>query len=134
MTFVVTQHVRRIQTVFLVLLLCAFVPYAAQAQTTVASDNGDNYSGGYVGSNQGTGFSTGFVETGFGSNDNGGTFLTGSTRAIDGTNSFAMFAGDTGSGAAVSRSFSTPLSGSDRYRIETLVRFDLTTDGGTAGT
>ena len=57
------QHVRRIQTVFFALLLCVALPFTVQAQTTVASDNGDNYASGgdYTSSNGGTGFANAFT-------------------------------------------------------------------------
>lgn len=127
------KHMRRIQAVFFALLLCVALPYTAQAQTTIASDDGEAYSSGYIGENEGTGFNA-WVQTQFGGDDQGGTFLASGGRELEGSQGFAMFAGDTGSGAAVSRSFSTPLSGSDRYQTSFLIQFDLDPNAGqTAG-
>ncbi|MGM0706036.1 MAG: T9SS type A sorting domain-containing protein [Bacteroidota bacterium] len=117
------------------------LPFTVQAQTTVASDNGDNYASGgdYTSSNEGTGFANAFTPKNFGGNDQGGTFLAetspnASDRGIDGDRSFAIFANDAGTGAAVSRSLSSSISGGDRFRVEFLIRFDLNpNDGQTAG-
>lgn len=124
----------QIRVALCTLLLVVFVPLSVQGQTVIAQDNGDNYSGDFVGENEGTGFDA-WAETQFGGNDQGSTFLAEtSDRGIDGDRSFGIFANDDGTGAALSRSLSSSISGGDRFRVEFLVRFDLDTNAGqTAG-
>lgn len=112
----------------LVLPLCA--------QTTVASDDGEAYSGvDFSDENQGTGFSGPFAFKLFGVDDQGGEYLENASsngHQIEGNQSLALYANTSGTGKAVSRQFSTSLSGS--HRIVFRVRFDLNTNAGkTAG-
>jgi hypothetical protein len=110
-------------------LLFVSIPIA-NAQTTIATDDAESYSGGFVGTNGGTGWGSAFEVKQFGSNDAGGTFLEGGNRLISGTQSFAIFAddGSSGTGAAVTRSVS--MTGTNTYRIDVRLRFDLDPNGG----
>lgn len=110
-----------------------FIPNSALGQTPVATDDAESYSSGYTGTNGGSGWGSAFESKNFGSNDTGGTFLETGNRRINGAQSFAIFAegGSAGTGAAVTRSVA--LTGSNTYRIDFLVRFDLDPNGGTAG-
>jgi hypothetical protein len=97
----------------------------AHAQTQIAADDAESYSSGFEGTNGGTGWGSGFQARTFGANDSGGTFLESGNRLIGGSQSFAIFSddGSSGSGYAVTRSVS--LTGTDTYRVEFRIRFDL---------
>ena len=118
-----------------VFFICALLAAPTTAQNVLAEDNADNYSGDtYLNENQGVGFDGSFIATNFGADDQGEAFLEDRGREVDGTQSFGLFANDEGTGAAISRSLSTPLDGDQTYRIRFLTRFDLDVDGGqTAG-
>ena len=115
-----------------ILLLFILRP-AANAQTIVAQDDCEAYNGAdYTDENQGTGFSGAFQFKPFGTNDQGGEYIETGSRKITGSKSFGLYANTSGTGKAVSRSFSTALSG--LHRISFRVRFDLNTNNGmTAG-
>jgi hypothetical protein len=104
----------------------------------VAADDAENYSDGtYTDENLGSGFAGPFTPKNFGDTDEGGTFLSGGGRQVQGGQSFAIFSDGSpdngqGTGFAVTRSFSSPLGGSDTYRIEFLVRLDLNPNDGQA--
>lgn len=107
-----------------------------RGQTTVASDDAEAYTGGnFTDENQGTGFAGSFTFKMFGNDDQGGEFLSNSGsggRQIEGNQSLAIYANNSGTGRAVSRQFTTALSGS--HRIVFRVRFDLNPNAGkTAG-
>ena len=127
------KHLRRISITLFALLLIGVLPLTVQGQTTVAEDNGDNYTGDYIGENEGTGFNA-WAETEFGGDDQGGTFIAEGDNEIEGSGSFAMFAGDDGSGVAVSRSLANPLTGPERYQFSFLIQLNLDPNAGdTAG-
>lgn len=99
---------------------------SANAQTMVAQDDCEAYSGGnYTDENHGSGFSGAFQFRAFGTDDQGGEFIETGSRKISGNQSFGLYANTSGSGKAVSRSFTGVLSG--LHRISFRVRFDLNT-------
>ncbi len=101
------------------------------AQTTVASDNAEDYTTIYYEVNEGSGFSGGYTYKKWGDTDQGGNYLETSSRVISGSKSFAIYGNSSGSGYALTREFSTYLSG--LHRINLKFRFDVNTSGGDAG-
>lgn len=115
------------------LFTLVFLRPSANAQSIVAQDNCEAYSGGdYTDENQGSGFSGAFQFRMFGSNDQGGEYIETGSRIISGNQSFGLYANTTGTGKAVSRSVSSAIS--SLHRISFRIRFDLNTNNGmTAG-
>jgi hypothetical protein len=113
------------------LLLCA--ASINFGQTVVASDDAEAYSGtDYTDENNGTGFSSGFIFNLFGTTDNGNEFIESTGFQIGGNKSFGLAAGETGTGKAVTRPFSSEIN--SLHRIECKVRFNIDVNAGqTAG-
>ncbi len=120
---------KKLSMLLLALVVIFLLRPSANAQTIVAQDDCEAYSGGnYTDENQGSGFSGAFQFRAFGVNDQGGEFIETGTRKISGNQSFGIYANTTGTGKAVSRSFSSALSG--LHRVSFRVRFDLNTNNG----
>ncbi len=107
--------------------LVGVIRVESRAQTVVAQDDCEAYSGNdYTDENNGSGFSSAFTFKPWGSNDQGGEFIESGTRKISGAQSFGLYANTTGTGKAISRPFTSALSG--LHRISFRVRFDLNTN------
>ncbi|GIV30667.1 MAG: hypothetical protein KatS3mg029_0018 [Saprospiraceae bacterium] len=101
----------------------------SRAQTVVAEDDCEAYTGNnYTDENKGSGFSSPFTFKAWGNDDQGGEFIETGSRKISGNQSFGLYANTSGTGKAVSRPFTTALSG--LHRISFRVRFDLNTNNG----
>ncbi len=114
------------------IILFVFVPILIIAQT----DNAESYTGNnFTDENFGSNWTGNFQFKAFSTNDNGGEYIESSatnSRQISGNKSFALYANNSGTGTAVSRSFSSAKTGLTRIAFR--IRFDLnTSDGQSAG-